>query len=275
MSYPFKLNKYFTIYQAIISRAKHRQLDGYYEEHHYVPRSLGGTDAAKNLVKLTAREHYICHRILPRIVQDEHVHKMIAALNLMFHNSKLISIMAQEGYKSMTSKVYSRFAQIASPYLKESELINREKRLQAIQDYWKTDEAKLEAEQRSIKMQSYWDNLDDQTFQTRSIENKINGSTAYENLTPDERELHRQQSQAASISFWSTVTDEERAKLGKKSLETKLKNGTDLSASAKRGYANMDPEIKAARAEKIRIAKKEYWAKQRAKKNNTQLLIID
>lgn len=36
----------------------------YYESHHIIPHSLGGSDDNKNLVLLTAREHYLCHWLL-------------------------------------------------------------------------------------------------------------------------------------------------------------------------------------------------------------------
>ena len=36
----------------------------YTEKHHIVPRSLGGGDEKSNLVRLTAREHFICHMLL-------------------------------------------------------------------------------------------------------------------------------------------------------------------------------------------------------------------
>lgn len=52
------------IYNNIIDRAKHRDIDGYYERHHIKPRSLGGDDSDDNIVKLTAKEHYIVHHLL-------------------------------------------------------------------------------------------------------------------------------------------------------------------------------------------------------------------
>ena len=36
----------------------------YYELHHITPKSFGGSDTLKNLVLLTAREHYIAHLLL-------------------------------------------------------------------------------------------------------------------------------------------------------------------------------------------------------------------
>lgn len=55
---------YQKVYNQIIERAKTRQLEGYKEKHHVMPRCLGGTDDIDNLVELTAREHILCHRLL-------------------------------------------------------------------------------------------------------------------------------------------------------------------------------------------------------------------
>lgn len=54
-------NKYTQCYYNIVNRAKAREQLGYVEKHHIIPKSLGGKDTADNLVKLTAREHFICH----------------------------------------------------------------------------------------------------------------------------------------------------------------------------------------------------------------------
>lgn len=39
----------------------------YYEKHHIIPKCLGGTNEKENLVLLTAREHFICHKLLTYI----------------------------------------------------------------------------------------------------------------------------------------------------------------------------------------------------------------
>jgi len=39
----------------------------YYERHHILPKCLGGSDSKDNLVLLTAKEHYICHKLLTYI----------------------------------------------------------------------------------------------------------------------------------------------------------------------------------------------------------------
>ena len=56
-------------YNSLISSRKRRELNKntYYESHHIVMRSMGGTDDAENIVNLTAREHFIAHLLLWKI----------------------------------------------------------------------------------------------------------------------------------------------------------------------------------------------------------------
>lgn len=58
---------YEKIYDQIVARAKSRILVGYKETHHIIPRCMGGPDDKENLVRLTAREHFLCHRLLIQI----------------------------------------------------------------------------------------------------------------------------------------------------------------------------------------------------------------
>lgn len=60
---------YEKIYRDLISSRKNRQIleSEYYETHHIIPKALGGTNDASNLIKLTAREHFLAHWLLYRI----------------------------------------------------------------------------------------------------------------------------------------------------------------------------------------------------------------
>jgi len=58
---------YAKIYNALIERAQNRELDGYVERHHIVPRCMGGTDDRDNLVSLTPEEHYVAHQLLVKM----------------------------------------------------------------------------------------------------------------------------------------------------------------------------------------------------------------
>lgn len=62
---------YQRIYNQIIERARLRQISGYTEKHHIIPRCMGGDDNKPNLVRLTAREHYIVHQLLVEIYPSE------------------------------------------------------------------------------------------------------------------------------------------------------------------------------------------------------------
>ena len=61
---------YEKVYNQIVERSKTRELTCYTEKHHIIPRCMGGLDISENLVKLTAREHFICHWLLCRIYPD-------------------------------------------------------------------------------------------------------------------------------------------------------------------------------------------------------------
>lgn len=72
---------YQRIYNQIVERARNRALNCYSEKHHIIPKCIGGTDENTNLVKLTAREHFLCHWLLVRIYPENR--KLIGAFWLM------------------------------------------------------------------------------------------------------------------------------------------------------------------------------------------------
>ncbi len=76
-------NKYTSWYNSIVTAAQARTTTTYTEKHHIVPKSLGGNNRKDNLVRLTAREHFICHWLLTKMVTDTAVHKMQLALSKM------------------------------------------------------------------------------------------------------------------------------------------------------------------------------------------------
>lgn len=76
-------NKYTKWYFSIVSNAKIRVTEGYVEEHHIIPSSCGGSNASDNLVNLTAREHFICHMLLPKMTSGKNKRSMLYALRCM------------------------------------------------------------------------------------------------------------------------------------------------------------------------------------------------
>jgi hypothetical protein len=73
--------KYLRIYYQLVAQTARQGREGYVEIHHIVPRSVFGTGLMRedhlkelndpnNLVKLTAREHYVAHWLLARAFPD-------------------------------------------------------------------------------------------------------------------------------------------------------------------------------------------------------------
>jgi hypothetical protein len=56
----------------------------YYESHHILPSSLGGSNDKSNRVLLTGREHFVAHRLLSKMLPDsKHLHNMNFAVWMM------------------------------------------------------------------------------------------------------------------------------------------------------------------------------------------------
>jgi hypothetical protein len=108
------MNKYQIWYQNITDRARSRNLEGYVERHHVIPRSLGGSDNADNLVDLTAREHFVCHWLLTKIYTGDARYKMLNALRMM----RAEKIGQQRYNNKITARVYENikeeYAQLQS-----------------------------------------------------------------------------------------------------------------------------------------------------------------
>ena len=87
---------YQKIYDVIIQKSKsknrkklkkNQELYVYYENHHILPKCLGGTNDSENLVLLTAKEHYICHKLLTYIYQNSRG-LALAFFRMVFKNGK-------------------------------------------------------------------------------------------------------------------------------------------------------------------------------------------
>ena len=78
---------YKKLYHSIIKNRQENPLSTktYGEKHHIIPRSLGGPDTPENLVRLSAREHFICHYLLFKMYPKDSFewHKMTHAFTMM------------------------------------------------------------------------------------------------------------------------------------------------------------------------------------------------
>lgn len=81
-----KQNKYLKWYRnIIINRINFPVSKG--ENHHILPKSMGGLNEKENLVLLTPREHYICHLCLVKFTENKDYYKMLCAINSMSMNT--------------------------------------------------------------------------------------------------------------------------------------------------------------------------------------------
>ena len=115
-------NKYRKWYDQIIERAKTRNLTGYTERHHIVPKSLGGTNDPCNIARLTAREHLVCHLLLVKFTDGKDRIKMLSALWYLSHykNNKICSRLYDAIKSNLTHTPETR--QKISAYAKKRKL---------------------------------------------------------------------------------------------------------------------------------------------------------
>lgn len=75
-------NKYTKIYFSIISKQDN---EGYTENHHIIPRCMGGADDPQNITTISARKHFLCHYLLIKMVphKSPEFWKLIKAFNMM------------------------------------------------------------------------------------------------------------------------------------------------------------------------------------------------
>jgi hypothetical protein len=119
----FIKNKYNKWYWNIIENSKMRILESdlYTERHHIVPKSLGGTNSDENIAILTAKEHFICHLLLTKMVAGKDKHRMIYAAWQMTMINK------RERYK-ISSRIYELLKTQLSKSLKGRTLSEETKR---------------------------------------------------------------------------------------------------------------------------------------------------
>jgi len=107
----FQHNKYHKLYFKIIDRARCRILprDVKKEVHHIIPRSLSGSDDPENLVSLTLKEHWVCHKLLVKFLVDP------VAIRKMYN---ALFMMAVKDYRTLTGRKYELIKKNVVPWNK-------------------------------------------------------------------------------------------------------------------------------------------------------------
>ena len=108
----FLNNKYTNYYFKMINKGfKYKPNNGYYERHHIIPKSIGGSDSSSNLIYLTARQHFLCHLLLLKMTTGIEKKSMaFAYFGMRRSNSKKVG----GRYDLLNSKLYEKYKTLAT-----------------------------------------------------------------------------------------------------------------------------------------------------------------
>ena len=120
---------YKQIYNQLISKRQQETppKNCYTETHHILPRCLGGTNETTNLVKLTAREHYIAHLLLAKIYNTYGMYAAVIYMqtgrfkNRKFKfNSRLYQKIREEFANKMSQKMKGKTSWLGKHHSEET-----------------------------------------------------------------------------------------------------------------------------------------------------------
>ena len=171
---------YKRIYNEIVQNAKNEnrsKKDRYYENHHIIPKSLGGIDEPENLVLLTPREHFICHCLLPKFTNGKDKSKMIFALNGMKRKSK-----GQDRY-------------INARLFENNKLKCKEELSKRMIGKVSGKNNPMYGKSTSKYVKEFWDNADEEWKEKRNKAVSLGTKKAMDNISPEKKkEMLRKQS---------------------------------------------------------------------------------
>lgn len=112
-------NKYTKLYYKIIDKCQ----SDIGENHHIIPKSLGGGDDFENLVKVSYKAHFILHRLLPKMVKLES-HKIAMNYALFMMMNRKISHFSSTTYEVIRTEV-SQTMRLNNPMFEPSVIAKR------------------------------------------------------------------------------------------------------------------------------------------------------
>ena len=149
----------------------------YYENHHIIPRCLGGSDENENLILLTPKEHYVCHKLLTYIYKGNL--KIAQAFFLMiFYKKKKIKL-------SLRDYVYAKELIVTIPHLEVSEETRKK-----ISKMLKLSPEERAVEKKKEKKQKKFNKWFDKNYSPEKIQKYLN-SLKHVHYSPDfDRTIH-------------------------------------------------------------------------------------
>lgn len=105
---------YIKRYLALIQSAENQITNEYCEVHHILPKCMNGLDDTENLISLTARQHFIAHRLLWKAYQTT---ELTNAFWSMCHQKKTGQ---EKRYTKINSRTYAILKEQRSKIIKKT-----------------------------------------------------------------------------------------------------------------------------------------------------------
>ena len=202
---------YAKLYESLIEARRIKGIpQGYKEVHHIVPRSFGGSDDPTNLVALTAREHFVAHRLLAKMYPDT---GMVHAVYIMACSNRTMKRFA------VTSRVYEHLRSAHAYRVSTDEVAKMKKSLagkgkKQSGNSWLSEDAKRNMSKPRTKVSSRtgrkFSTPEELAGITKMVEaRKKNGSYDW----TDERKLKQSERLKANPVKKPTLTDAEKQRL--------------------------------------------------------------
>lgn len=181
-------NKYRSWYYNIIYRAKLRTEYFEGEWHHIFPRFFGGDDNDSNLVKLTFKEHYICHLLLIKFTTGRQYYKSVTAFWFMSHISRYnINVKSSRLYENLKTQYKQDTSRRMKSMWKDEDFRSRQRRARV--DSW-TEKRRRQQSERLLELGSPFKNPD---IHRKTIERRTqNGTNIFVTNNPMHRESTKQ-----------------------------------------------------------------------------------
>ena len=109
----FNNSKYTKWYLMLMEKCRNRKTEGYIENHHIIPKSMGGSNKKENIISLYPKEHYIAHLLLMKMcVNKKDTQKMVSAYIYISkgknkHTSNRYNSRLYDYHKKIRSKILS------------------------------------------------------------------------------------------------------------------------------------------------------------------------
>jgi hypothetical protein len=166
----FTKNKYTKWYFNIIENAKKRLPNFEGEIHHIIPKSLGGSNKNENLVKLLHREHYICHLLLTKMLEDKNsIIKMCWALHRLTFSKTIFNSHQYE----ISRKIHIKNLKENHPSKKQSW---RDKVSDIVYSHWENNEKRKK--DTSNRMKKNWINNKEKLLEHNRNISKLGGQAS-------------------------------------------------------------------------------------------------